>query len=182
MRAVLTKRLIPAIDTVGRGLAYVAMAMMTVMIAVMLYEVAARKLFSAPTLWANDITYMINGSLFLIGAAFTLRMNAHVRIDFLSTRLPLRAQHAVNLLFYLCIILPGLYMVGSAATSKAWKAFRTDEIEAMSAWEPLIWPFFSGIAIGLVGLFIQVIGESLRHGIGIADPAAVRPPSETEQI
>ena len=64
------------------------MVMIICLIAVMIYEVVARRVFNAPTIWAIDITYMTNGTLFLIGGAYTLQKNAHVRIDFLSSRLP----------------------------------------------------------------------------------------------
>jgi TRAP-type mannitol/chloroaromatic compound transport system permease small subunit len=34
------------------------------------YEVVARYLFNAPTLWAYDMTFMMYGSYFMLGAAF----------------------------------------------------------------------------------------------------------------
>ncbi len=181
MRKFLTDRLLPALDGIGTVLAYVAMAMIVVLISVMLYEVAARKLFDAPTIWAGDITYMFNGTLFLIGAAFTLRMNAHVRIDFLSTRLPVRAQHAANLAFYLVIFLPAMGLTGYNSIWKAHRAYVRGELENMSAWEPVIWPFLTGIAIGVCGLLLQIVIESIRHVIGIADPDAVPGPSDRNQ-
>jgi TRAP-type mannitol/chloroaromatic compound transport system permease small subunit len=107
-------------------------------------------------------------------------MGAHIRIDFLATRLPLRAQHAINLLFYLAIFLPLLWYLGSAAADKAWRAYLKGELESMSAWEPLVWPFYTGITIGLAGLFLQVVAEALRHAVGIADPQAVPPPGTTD--
>jgi TRAP-type mannitol/chloroaromatic compound transport system permease small subunit len=150
------------------------------MMSAMLYEVVARRFFNAPTLWANDITYMSNGTIFLIGAAFTLRMNGHVRIDFLSTRLPLRFQHSINLVFHAVLMLPALYLLDRAAWQKAWRAWVRGEVEAMSAWEPLVWPFYLGIAVGLTGLLIQVAAQSIRHVAGIVDPSSVPGPSESE--
>jgi TRAP-type C4-dicarboxylate transport system permease small subunit len=83
----LTRRLLPRLDGVARALALLAMVQIVVLIAVMLCEVVARYGLNSPTLWANDITYMSNGTLFLLGAAWTLRRNHHIRIDFLATRL-----------------------------------------------------------------------------------------------
>jgi TRAP-type mannitol/chloroaromatic compound transport system permease small subunit len=179
VRNTLVNRVLPALDRVGTVLGYVAMAMIVVLISLMLYEVVSRKVFDTPTMWANDITYMSNGTLFLIGAAYTLRRNAHIRIDFLSTRLPLRMQHLINLAFYLVIFLPALGLTGFYSTRKAYDAFVEGELETMSAWEPLIWPFLTGIAIGVIGLALQVTIESIRHVIGIAHPDAVPKPSDT---
>lgn len=180
MLSLARERLAPAIDRVSLALAVVAMAQIVVLVATMLYEVVARYGFDRPTLWSGDIVYMMNGTLFLLGAAWTLRRNQHVRIDFLSSRLPLRAQHAVNLAFYLLLFLPVLALVGYATAFKAWVAYRDGELEQMSAWEPKIWPFYAGLAVGLLALALQVIAEALRHAVGIAEPAAVPPPSAAD--
>ena len=46
------------------------------------YEVIARYLFNAPTIWAFDVTYMLYGTLFMLGAAYALHKGAHIRTDF----------------------------------------------------------------------------------------------------
>lgn len=83
-----------AADTISAGLGFVAKAMVLILIASMLYEVVARYALGAPTLWAFDIAYMATGVLFVLGAAQALREDAHVRIDFLSSRLPGAAARA----------------------------------------------------------------------------------------
>lgn len=181
MQRLLLQRILPALDRVGFALAVIAMGLIVVVIASMLYEVVARRVFGAPTIWANDITYMTNGSLFLLGAAYTLRNEGHVRIDFLSARLPLRAQHAINLLFYLILFLPLLALTSQASIEKAWRAWQRGTLENMSTWEPVVWPFLTGIALGVTGLAIQILAQMARHGIGIADPAAVPAPGRTEE-
>lgn len=178
MRRRLLEHILPSLDRIGRALATVAMAMILILIGVMLYEVVSRRFFNAPTIWAVDITYMTNGTLFLIGAAYTLRENAHVRIDFLSARLPARLQHAINLLFYLVIFLPALGITSYYSAQKAWRAFVDGTLENMSVWQPVIWPFLLGIALGVAGLTLQIAIESVRHAIGLADPEAVPAPGE----
>ena len=48
------------------------------MVLCLVYEVFARYLFNAPTLWAYDMTYMLYGSHFMLGAAYTLAMQGHI--------------------------------------------------------------------------------------------------------
>lgn len=181
MRTTVLERILPALDWVGRVLAFISMGLLVVMMATTVYETIARKFFNAPTMWALDITYMINGSAFLMAAAFALRMNEHVRIDFLSTRFPLWLQHALNLAFLILVLIPAIGMMAHVSIYKAWKAYITGEVETMSAWEPLIWPFFTGIALGLGSLLLQVIVEAVRHAFGLVDPALVRPPNTKPQ-
>ena len=49
----------------------------------MTYEVFARKLFLAPTIWAYDISRFLYGALFMLGAGYALSKGVHIRADFL---------------------------------------------------------------------------------------------------
>jgi TRAP-type mannitol/chloroaromatic compound transport system permease small subunit len=173
----LIARLLSFIDWISRILAYMTMVMMGMLILVMSYEMVARRLLNAPTLWAFDISYMLSGVIFVASMAFTLQRNEHIRIDFLSTRLPIRLQHAVNLVFYVTLFLPAMYILSAAAVREAWDAFMTGQLERVSPWSPLIWPYYSGLAIGLCALTLQVIAEVIRHAINMFSP---RPAAELE--
>ena len=49
----------------------------------MVYEVFARYYFTAPTVWAYDMSRMIYGAMFVLGAAYALSKGVHIRSDFL---------------------------------------------------------------------------------------------------
>ena len=49
----------------------------------MVYEVLARKLFNAPTMWAYDMSRFLYGALFMLGAGYALSKGVHIRADFL---------------------------------------------------------------------------------------------------
>ncbi len=51
-------------------------------------------------------------------------------------------------------------------------------LENMSTWEPVVWPFLTGIAAGVLGLTLQVALQTVRHGFGVIDPGAVPGPSD----
>src|SRR6056297_610974 len=163
MKQALTHRILPALDRISVVLAMLAQVMIIVLISVMLYEVVARRVFSNPTIWSVDIVYMVNGSLFLIGASYTLMRERHVRIDFLAARLPPRIQHLINALFYACLFGPLMVMTSQSAIQKAVRAFERGTLENMSTWQPLIWPFLAGIALGLLGLTLQICLQLIRH-------------------
>ena len=52
------------------------------LVAAVAYEVVARYAFNAPTIWVFDTTYMLYGTLFMLGAAYALHKGAHIRTDF----------------------------------------------------------------------------------------------------
>lgn len=162
------------IDRVSFAAAAAAMVMILGLIASMVYEVGARYVFGAPTIWSYDVSYMLNGSLFILAAALTLAKNNHVRIDFLSSRLSSRSQHTVNLVFYVALFLPALGFATWSSIGAAWGTLISGEVEAVSPWAPVIWPFNSAIAIGFSAFWLQALAETARHAIGISDPDAVR--------
>ena len=56
------------------------------------YEVIARYVFNAPTIWAFDVTYMLYGTLFMLGAAYALHKGAHIRTDFFWEQFSIRKK------------------------------------------------------------------------------------------
>ena len=158
------------LDKISIIIGAVAQFMVVLLVISMIYEVIARYAFNAPTLWAFDISYMLNGTIFLLGAALTLRDDAHVRIDFLSSMLPRRLQQWINGGFYLLILGPIFFMFGYIASKKSWKAFITSEVESVSPWAPLVWPFYSVIAIGLLSFGIQFLVEGIKYLVNKKTP------------
>jgi TRAP-type mannitol/chloroaromatic compound transport system permease small subunit len=154
------------------------MGMILALVFAMVYEVIARYAFNAPTIWSYDVSYMLNGSLFILAGALTLARNNHVRIDFLSSRLPRKTQEAANFIFYVVLFLPGLGVAVWAAMGSAIDVIFSGEVEAVSPWAPVIWPFRLAIAVGLAALWLQALAETIRHGIGYFHPSAVRAPHE----
>ena len=165
-------RLLTAIDSLSKILGAITMVMTAVLIVVMSYEMVVRRGFDAPTLWAFDISYMLSGIIFVAAVPYALLHNEHVRIDFMSSRLPIRAQHAANLLFYAALFLPAIYLLSTTAVGTAWRAFATGEVERVSPWAPVIWPYYSALAVGLVALLLQTIAEMIRHGMQVIVPTA----------
>lgn len=136
--------------------------MVLILIASMLYEVVARYGLGAPTLWAFDVAYMSTGVLFVLGAAQALREDAHVRIDFLSSRLPVRLRGTIDGALFLFVLCPVFGKLAWIAGHRAWRAYATGEVEAVSPWAPLMWPFYAALAIGLGALALQLAAEGTR--------------------
>jgi TRAP-type mannitol/chloroaromatic compound transport system permease small subunit len=154
-------------DRLVRVVAYAGLILYPALVFSTVYEVVSRYVFHAPTIWAFDISFMLHGSLFMLTGAYALQKKSHIRIDVLSTRLPDRAQHAVNLLAYVFLFLPAIGVVANATIRRSYSAFVTGEHELVSAWGPTIWPFFSALALGLVLLWIQALVEAARHLVGL---------------
>ena len=157
------KKLLSLIDAFSALLGRISELVVILLIASMLYEVVARYVFGAPTLWAFDIAYMSTGALFVLGAAQTLRQDAHVRIDVLSSRFAPRIRGAIDGIAFLFVLCPIFAMLARIAGQRAWRAFVNGEVETVSPWAPLMWPFYSVLTIGLAALALQLAAEGLRN-------------------
>ena len=67
----------------------------------MTYEVIARKLFLAPTIWAYDISRFLYGALFMLGAAYALSKGVHIRADFLYRNFKTKTQGLIDFWLYI---------------------------------------------------------------------------------
>jgi TRAP-type mannitol/chloroaromatic compound transport system permease small subunit len=134
------------------------------------WEVVARYGFNAPTQWAYDLTFMLYGTFFMLGAAFTLQRRGHVRTDMFYERWSPRRQAAIDLVCYALVFAPFVSIYLFTGWGYFWKAFQTGETFVSSAWQPVTWPF--KLAMPLTGalLLIQGVSEcckavhALRHG------------------
>lgn len=159
-------RILGIIDRISALLSRVAEAMTLILVASMIYEVVARYVFGAPTIWAFDISYMCTGTLFVLGAAYALKQDAHVRIDFLAQKMPPVVRQRIEGGVFLCLVLPIFGGLSWVAVTRAWRAFVDGEVEMVSPWAPLMWPFYSMLALGLVALTLQVFAQGCRSLLG----------------
>jgi TRAP-type mannitol/chloroaromatic compound transport system permease small subunit len=126
------------------------------------YEVIARYLFNAPTLWAYDMTFMLYGSFFMLGAAFTLQRKGHVRTDSFYADWSPKRQAWTDLICYLVMFFPFVSVFLFVGWGYFVKAFVTNETFVTSAWQPITWPFKMVMPLTGLLLFIQGISECLK--------------------
>ena len=72
------------------------------------YEVIARYVFRAPTEWAYDMTYMFYGSIFMLGASYTLLQKGHIRTDLFYNKWSPGKQGKIDAIMYLVLFFPGM--------------------------------------------------------------------------
>ncbi len=145
-------------EITGKGAAWLILPMM----AALVYEVIARAFFRAPTLWAYDVTYMLYGTLFMLGSAYTLRRGAHVRTDMLYRLWSPRTQGLVDAVCYVVFFFPGMFFFLIAGWDYAMYSFSIQERAATSAWGPPIWPFKMIVPITAVMMLIQGVAELMK--------------------
>jgi len=126
------------------------------------YEVFARYLFSAPTVWAFDVSYMLYGSLFMLGAGYALQRGGHIRTDMLYQNWSPRRQGAVDAVCYLFLFFPAMLFLFWMGGVEAWHAWQIGERSDQSPWRPIIYPFKMVIPLTALMLLAQGVSEFLK--------------------
>ncbi len=141
------------------------------MVLALVYEVVARYYFNSPTLWAYDVTYMLYGSHFMLGAAYTLAMQGHIRTDFFYRVWSVRWQGAVDSALYIFLFFPSLALWFYAGFDFAATSWERQEVGITSPWKPIIYPFKTVMPLTTALLMIQGASElakslyALWHGV-----------------
>jgi TRAP-type mannitol/chloroaromatic compound transport system permease small subunit len=126
------------------------------------YEVIARYVFNAPTIWAYDTTYMLYGTLFMLGAAYALHKGAHIRTDFFWEHFSPRKKGLIDSVSYIVFFFPSLTVLLILSWQEAAYAFRINELSDQTAWRPILWPFKGVVPLACLLLLIQGFSELLK--------------------
>jgi TRAP-type mannitol/chloroaromatic compound transport system permease small subunit len=126
------------------------------------YEVVARHFFRAPTMWAYDVTYMLYGTHFMLGTAYTLMRVGHVRTDMLYQHWSVRRQNLIDAIGYLFFFFPAMALLLYFGWQEAAHAWAIGEVSDASPWRPIIYPFKAVIPLTALLLLIQGVAEFLK--------------------
>ncbi|ESR26605.1 TRAP transporter small permease subunit [Lutibaculum baratangense] len=146
------------------------------------YEVFVRYVMGRPTPWAFDITYMMYGTLFMMGGAYTLSRDGHVRGDFVYRLWRPQTQARVELVLYFLFFFPGVLALIFAGWRYAERAWRYYEVSVFSPAGIPIFHFKSVIVAAGILLFIQGIAQVCRCIVCIRTGSWPRQSEDVEEM
>lgn len=154
--------IITAADTLNLWLARVVCWLVLPLMAAMVYEVVVRKVFTAPTIWAFDISRMLYGAHFMLGAAYVLSKGLHIRSDFLYREWSVKTQGLVDIIAYVVFYFPTMLLFLWVSFDYAFASVTRMERSTETAWMPLLGPIKSCIPFAVALLLIQGVSELLK--------------------
>ena len=128
----------------------------------MVYEVLARKLFLAPTIWAYDMSRFLYGALFMLGAGYALSKGVHIRADFLYRNFKTKTQGRIDFWLYLLFYFPGLIVFLYMTTIFVQESIMRNERGMDTTWMPYMWPIKSCLWFGIIFLLVQGVSELFK--------------------
>lgn len=148
------------VDAMNRVIGRFAMYLFFALAAILLYATLSRVVAGVPINWAIEMSQFILSAYYLLGGAYSMQLDAHVRMDLLYSRLsPGRraVTDAITILFvifYLVVLFAG----GISAThySIIYKQ------QNYSSWAPLLWPIKTIMTIGILLMLLQAISTFFK--------------------
>ena len=142
---------------VGKAFSWLIVALMLLVVV----EVFKRYALNAPTAWIFDASNMLYGTLFMMGGAYTLAHDGHVRGDFLYGSWKPRNQARMDLVLYITFFLPGI----AALTWAGWTYFQDSlaiNEQTFNADPIPVYPFKFIIPLAGAIVLMQGVAEIIR--------------------
>lgn len=156
------RRVVAVLDLPAEWIGKTSAWLILPMVGALVYEVVSRYAFGAPTIWAYDVTFMFYGTIFMVGAAYALREDQHVRADFLYNALPVRWRGAIDAFFYILFFFPAIAIFTYVTFGYAARSWSMQETMPSSPWMPYIYPFKSVMPLTGALLLLQGVSETIK--------------------
>lgn len=147
------------VEKINRLVGRFAMYLIFAMLGVLLYS-SISKTFFQPSIWTLESAQFLMVAYFLLGGAYSMQLDAHVRMDLVysrwspTTRALVDAFTVVLLIFYLVFLLYG----GISSTQYALEYSET----SYSAWSPYMAPIKIVMCIGIFLMLLQAIATFFK--------------------
>ena len=155
------KRVLHTADEISTWVGKAAAWLIVVLMLLVCAEVFKRYALNAPTAWIYDVNNMLYGTLFMLGGAYTLAHDGHVRGDFFYGNMKPRTQASVDVVLYLLFFIPGI----AALTWAGWTYFGDSlamREQTFNADPIPLYPFKFVIPLAGAIVLMQGIAEIIR--------------------
>lgn len=145
-------------EFIGRNVAWLILASVVISAG----NAIVRKAFDMSSNAWLEVQWYLYGTAFLLAAAYTLKRNEHVRIDFVSNMLTKRTRDWIDLICHIFFLLPFVVLVFWLSLPWIFKSISSGEVSP-NAGGLIIWPAKIMVTIGFGLLILQAISEIIKR-------------------
>ena len=99
------------IDTITKYVAYLTAFILAALVILVVYDATSRYLFSAGSTALQELEWHFFDVVILLSIAYTLRNNAHVRVDIFYEKFSQKTKALVNIISFLFFVLPLSFLI-----------------------------------------------------------------------
>lgn len=158
----LTRRLQHRLERFGDAIGALSAILLLVLVANVFYDVVMRYLFNDVSIAMQELEWHLFSAIFLLGTAYALRVDGHVRVDLLYERLSPRRQALVDIAGTVLLLWPFCFLVADYGIGFAYEALRVGEISGDPGGLPMRWLIKAMIPVAFICVLLSSIGFMLR--------------------
>jgi TRAP-type mannitol/chloroaromatic compound transport system permease small subunit len=154
------RKILALIDGISTWVGKLVSLLSLVVAFIIFYEIFMREVLIKPTVWVAEATVFGCALLYLLGGAWTLKQDGHVRVDMLYHGLSRRGKAIIDCVTYFAFMLYITVMIWAA-----WQYMEQSigvRETTMSPWDPVIWPFKIAFVLALILLLLQQTAKFVR--------------------
>lgn len=125
--------------------------------------VVLRYLFNTGSIALQESVTYLHGIVFLLGIAYTLKQQGHVRVDILYQKLPARIQASIDIFGTLLFLFPVCIFITLVSIEYVWFSWSLLESSAEPGGLPGVFLLKTLIPLMAVSVLLQGTSELLRN-------------------
>ncbi len=155
-------------EAIGRGVAWLT----TVLVLVIVYDVAARYLFNTSSAGIVELEWHLFSFIFLLGAAYALKHDRHVRVNVFYQNFSVKRQAWVNLIGTLLFLIPFCVVAITASWKFTANSWLIQEGSPDPGGLPARYVVKAAIPVGFTLLLLQAVSLSIRSWLTLTETTA----------
>ena len=121
-----------------------------------------RKIFDTSSNAFLEIQWYLFAAVFMLGSGYAFLRNAHVRIDFISSKFSARGRNWVDVIGIIVFVFPLCYMMATLGWPLFERAWTSGEMSSNSG-GLIRWPVYALVPFGFILLFVQSLSELIKR-------------------
>ena len=121
-----------------------------------------RKIFDTSSNAFLEIQWYLFAAVFMLGSGYAFLRNAHVRIDFISSKFSARGRNWVDVFGIIIFLFPLCYMMATLGWPLFMNALNSGEMSS-NAGGLIRWPVYGLIPLGFAILALQGVSELIKR-------------------
>jgi TRAP-type mannitol/chloroaromatic compound transport system permease small subunit len=148
------------VDAVNYAVGRFAMYLFLLLAAILIYSTVSRVVAGVPINWAIEMCQFVLSAYYLLGGAYTMQLDGHVRMDLLYANLPPQKRAITDAFTILLVVfyLAVLFLGGVSATDYA----IVYQQKNYSSWAPLLWPIKLIMTVAIFLMLLQAIATFFK--------------------
>lgn len=163
------QKLVEIIDQVSEYAGRATAWLTSLLVWLICVYVVMRYLFAQPLIWLQELEWHLFALIFLLGAAYTFKADAHVRVDVFYARFSPKRKAWVNLIGILVFLIPFCLVIITRSWDFVLSAWAVQESSADPGGLPARYLIKAALPLGFLLLLLQGVAEALRAGLILRD-------------